>query len=219
MCGVEKVYRHLLERVRRQYGYVQNVPRHLTNVVELRPNQIVQTFIDFRTHTIKEPDWGELTGEATWQMKDGYILWYTRVSHPMILRLLPGDLLRTTNEEQIIAQQWEQYEARGSPDANDMINGVVAYADEQLGQEVMSHEQWSAAMRHVREHITPILPEGEPRGRGGSNSSMSRTISRITCSCCFGLVFYFSYFYDIGSYVCILMTCSRTLALTMLVPL
>jgi hypothetical protein len=86
MCGVEKVYCHLLERVRRQYGYVQNVPRHLTNVVELRPNQIVQTFIDFRTHTIKEPDWGELTGEATWQMKDGYILWYTRVSHPMILR-------------------------------------------------------------------------------------------------------------------------------------
>jgi hypothetical protein len=33
MYGVVRVYRHLPERVRRQYGYVQNIPRHLTNVV------------------------------------------------------------------------------------------------------------------------------------------------------------------------------------------
>ena len=35
MSGVDKVYRHFPERVKRQYGYVQNVPRHLTDVVEL----------------------------------------------------------------------------------------------------------------------------------------------------------------------------------------
>jgi len=40
-------------------------------------------------------------------MKDGYVLWYSRVSHPLILPLLPGDLPRSANEEQIIAQQWE----------------------------------------------------------------------------------------------------------------
>jgi len=44
-------------------------------------------------------------------------------------------------------------------------------------------------------------------------------MSRITCSCCLGLVFYFSYFDDIGLYVRILMTCSRTLTLSMLVLL
>jgi predicted RNA-binding protein len=65
MCGVVRVYRHLHERVRRQYGYVQNIPRHLTDVVELRPVQIVQAFIDFRTHTIEKPDWGEPAGEET----------------------------------------------------------------------------------------------------------------------------------------------------------
>ena len=37
MCGVDKVYRHLPERVRRQYGYVQNVPRHPTVVITLLP--------------------------------------------------------------------------------------------------------------------------------------------------------------------------------------
>ena len=163
MCGLEKVYRHLPERVRRQYKYVHNVPRHPTDVVELRPTQIVQAFVDFRIHTIKEPDWGEPAVETTWWVEDGYILWYITVSHPQIFPPLPGDLLRPASEEQIIAQQWEQYEARGSPNTYKMFCGVVAYADEQLGPEVMRPEQWFEAMRHVREHITPILTRRRAR--------------------------------------------------------
>jgi len=113
---------------------------------------------------IKEPDWGQPIGESIWQMKDGYILWYTRVSHPQTLPLILGSPLRPANEEQIIAHLWEQYEARGSPDTYEMISGVVAYVDEQLGHEVMSHEQLSAAMRHVREQITSILTKRRARG-------------------------------------------------------
>jgi len=138
MCGVVRVYRHFPERVRRQYGYVQNVPRHPTDVVELRPDQIVLTFLDFCIYTIKEPDWGEPAGRETWQMEDDCVLWYSRVSHPLILPLLSGDLLRPANEEQIIAQKCEQYEARSSLDTYDIVTSVVAYADEQLGQEAMS---------------------------------------------------------------------------------
>ena len=82
MCSVVRVYRHFPERVLQQYGYVQTIPRHLTNVVELRPPQIMQAFLDFRTHTLKEPGWGEPAGEETWRMRDGYVLWYIRVSHP-----------------------------------------------------------------------------------------------------------------------------------------
>ena len=74
MCGVRRVYRHLPERVLRQYRYVQSVPRHPTDVVELTPPQIVQTFVDFRTHTLKEPDWGKPTREQTWWTADGYVL-------------------------------------------------------------------------------------------------------------------------------------------------
>jgi len=37
-------------------------------------------------------------------MVDGYVLWYSTVSHPQILPLLPGDLPKPANEEQIIAQ-------------------------------------------------------------------------------------------------------------------
>jgi len=158
MCSVRRVYRHLPERVLRQYRYVQRVPRHPTDVVELSPPQIVHAFIDFHTHTLKEPDWGEPAGEQTWRMREGYMLWYTKFSHPQILPPLPRDLPRPANEEQIIAEQWERYEARGSPDTYDMVSAAVAYADEQMGQEeVMSPHQWFQAMSHVREQITPIL--------------------------------------------------------------
>ena len=99
------MYRHLPERVLRQYKYVQSVPRHPMDVVELPPPQIVQAFVDFRTHTLKEPDWGQPTGEQTWRMADGYVLWYPKVSHPQIFPPLPGDLPRPANEEKIIAEQ------------------------------------------------------------------------------------------------------------------
>jgi len=66
-------------------------------------------------------------------MRDGYVLWYTRVSHPQILSPLLGDLPWLVNEEQIIAQQWERYEVRSSLDTYDMVTGDVAYADEHLG--------------------------------------------------------------------------------------
>jgi len=105
---------------------------------------------------------------------------------------LPGDLPRPANEEQIIAEQWERYEARSSLNTYDMVSSDVAYSDAQMGQaEVMSPQQWFQAMSHVREQIAPILAGGEARGRGGgNNSSISRTktSSRITCSCCLGIV-------------------------------
>jgi len=90
-------------------------------------------------------------------MADGYVIWYSTMSHPQILPLLPGDLPRPANEEHIIAQ-WERYEVRGSPDTYDMVSAAVAYANEQMGQEeVTSLQQWFQAMSHVREQIAPIL--------------------------------------------------------------
>jgi hypothetical protein len=119
----------------------------------------VQAFVDFRTHTLKAADWGEHAGEHTWRMADGYVRWYTVVSHPQILPLLPGDILRPPNEEQIVAEQWERYEARSSSDTYDMVSGDVAHADAFLGQEVMSMtpQQLYAALHDVRQQIAPII--------------------------------------------------------------
>jgi len=177
MCGVVKVYRHLHERVTWQYGYVQHIPRHPTDVVELWPGQIVQAFLDFRTHTIKEPDWGEPTGVETWRMGDGYVRWYTRVSHPQILPLLPRDIMRPTNEEQIIAQQWEQNEGRGSPI---LMTWLVALLPMLMSSWVrrwwaLSSGLRPCAMLGSRSHR--FWPEGEANGRGGGSNSISKTRS------------------------------------------
>ena len=58
MCGVKKVYRHFPEWVKRQYGYVQNIPRPLKNILSMWDTHIVQAFLDFHLHTIKEDSWG-----------------------------------------------------------------------------------------------------------------------------------------------------------------
>ncbi len=152
MCGDLRVYRHLPERVLRQYEYVETVPRPPTDVVELSPAEIVQAFVDFLTHMLKAADWGEHAGEHTSCTTDGYVRWYTVVSPPHIFPLLQGDIPRPPNEEQIITEQWEQYEARSSPDTYDMVSGAVAHADEFLGQEVMSmtSQQLYAALHDVR---------------------------------------------------------------------
>jgi len=63
MCGDRRLYRHLPERVLRQYGYVQTIPRPPTDVAELSAAMVAQAFLDFRTCTLKAEDWGEDAGE------------------------------------------------------------------------------------------------------------------------------------------------------------
>jgi len=117
MCGVEKVHRHLPERVKRQYGYVQDIPKPLTYVVQMWDSHIMQAFIDFCLHTTKEDSWSNPAGDTPWRMEDGYMLWYGRVSHPQILPPFLGFPPRLANEENIIAHQREQHrrEARLIP--------------------------------------------------------------------------------------------------------
>jgi len=44
MCGKERVYRHLPERVKRQLSFVQDVPRHPSSVVQV-PTQLLTTVL------------------------------------------------------------------------------------------------------------------------------------------------------------------------------
>jgi hypothetical protein len=170
MCGVEKVCRHLPERVKRQYGYVQDIPRYLTYVLSMRASHTPQAFIDFRPHTTKEESWGQPTKDIPWWFEDGNMLWYGRVSLPHIFPPIMGSPSRPANEEQIIADQ-HQHQERGSPDTYDMVSGVVFQADDYLGQEGMTSDQLYAALRHVREQLAPVLT----RRCGGSNKSKTKT--------------------------------------------
>ena len=46
MCGKERVYRHLLEWVKRQFDFVQDVPRHPSDVAEMPTEMLATVLID-----------------------------------------------------------------------------------------------------------------------------------------------------------------------------
>jgi len=81
MCGDRRVYRHLPERVLRQYGYVQTIPRPPTDVAEMSAAEIAQAFLDFGTRTLKAADWVSMQERThgVWKtvMYDGTLLCLT----------------------------------------------------------------------------------------------------------------------------------------------
>ncbi|XP_024626761.1 protein MAIN-LIKE 1-like [Medicago truncatula] len=57
ICGKERVYRHLPKRVKRQFGYMQDIPKH--------PSDVPEILVDMMANVFKEPrpwcysDWEE----------------------------------------------------------------------------------------------------------------------------------------------------------------
>jgi len=46
MCGKERVYRHLPERVKRQFVFVQDIPRHLLTVAQMPTEMMATVLLD-----------------------------------------------------------------------------------------------------------------------------------------------------------------------------
>lgn len=58
--------------------------------LDLQQMFLLQAFIDFRPHTIKDDSWGEPTEDMSWRFEDGYMLCYERVSHHQIFPSILG---------------------------------------------------------------------------------------------------------------------------------
>jgi len=85
MCGKQRVYRHLPERVKRQLKFVQDVPRHPSSVAQMLPQVLTTVLIDAQPWLY--PHWIHRC-ERPWQHDTGYMAWYAKASHP---RILPPD--------------------------------------------------------------------------------------------------------------------------------
>jgi len=55
MCGKERVYRHLPERVKRQFEYVQDVLRHPSSVAQMPMQLLTTVLLDAQAWFY--PDW------------------------------------------------------------------------------------------------------------------------------------------------------------------
>jgi len=189
MCGKERVYRHLPERVKRQFEYVQDVSRHLSSVAQM-PTQLLTTVL-LDTQAWFYPDWRQRC-QRPWHHEPGYMAWYAKVSHPRILPLDEGSPPKPTNVEQII----EEEHARELPDTLTIIRDVVQIADNVVGKSSeMTREELVQEMIRIGSIGRPALTYQIASNAGGRGIVGSRAMMMVMYY--YDMFRIFSYFYDI----------------------
>jgi len=77
MASRDKRARHLPERVLRQYGYVQTIPRPPTDIGPLAPADVAMAFMEFSLHVLSQQERDDLVPEAEpWSHYVGYMRWF-----------------------------------------------------------------------------------------------------------------------------------------------
>jgi hypothetical protein len=122
MYGKEMVYRHLPERVKRQFVFVQDIPRHPSDVAKMPKEMLATVLIDPVAWFY--PDWRQRC-QRPCHHDPGYMAWYAKVSHPHILSPDEGFPPRPANVEQII----EEEHAREMLDTLTIIRDVMQITD------------------------------------------------------------------------------------------
>jgi len=108
IASKQKMVRHLPERVLRQYGYVQTIPRPPTTIMPLAPTYVAVSFFEFALHVVSQQQRGEpVLDDEPWKHLDGYIKWFYRVSHPLIVApaLVPGYVVPRHVYQEILVEQ------------------------------------------------------------------------------------------------------------------
>jgi hypothetical protein len=110
MCGRTIICPHLPERVLRQYGHVQSIPRDPA----LSASPLLKSFqieCHFRDYTVRNYVTEEMRGprvQRGWETVPGYLVWFYRVSHPKIWAPVDGNPPRPVNHEVLIAEENSQ---------------------------------------------------------------------------------------------------------------
>ena len=79
-------HRHMPERVLRQYGFVQTIPRHPI-AAPLSPQQIDERWLQFVSYKAQTGDVARYPSECV----PGYVEWYYSISHPYIIAPEDGE--------------------------------------------------------------------------------------------------------------------------------
>ena len=169
MAGKQKMVRHLPERVLRQYGYVQTVPRPPTTTVPLAPAEVATAFLEFVVHVLSRQDKGEPVPEDEgWKHSDGYMRWFYRVSHPLIVNPAPVPEYvapRPVYQEVIVEQEW----AKHSPNPLQVISSMRARVEHAMEiPEVTSNPLFFSILEDLRSDYIVFDEVPVPRRRSSS---------------------------------------------------
>jgi len=113
MANKQNMVCHLLERVLRQYSYVQTVPRPPTTIMPLAPTYVADAFLEFALHVVPQQQRGaHVPDDEPWKHSDSYIRWFYRVSHPLIVNPAPEPniiMLRPVYQDILVDQEWARH--------------------------------------------------------------------------------------------------------------
>src|ERR1051325_6157071 len=96
----------MLERVIRQFGFTQTIPRN-PNVCApptVKMRDMDDLFDDFENHLVPEKARSTVTPDD-WSYEYGYMIWFFRVSHPYMIEDAPGNPPRSVHQEILEEEQ------------------------------------------------------------------------------------------------------------------
>ncbi|KAK2355316.1 protein MAIN-LIKE [Trifolium repens] len=145
MCGSAMICRHLPERVLRQYGHVQSIPRAPVVAAKVGMNRFT---IDeaFQKMLVENYVTEEMRGPRAingFEADPGYIAWFYRVSHPKIWPPIGGNPPRPANVEVII----EEDNANDKMDVFEICRNVRSEVKERLDSELTLEEAREALQK------------------------------------------------------------------------
>jgi hypothetical protein len=154
MCGKERVYRHLPERVKRQFSFVQDIPRHPSAVPQVPTQMLTTVLMDATAWLVGgwvdgcQTPWHHVPGEGS----------------PRILPPDEGSPPRLANVEQLI----EEEHAREMPDTLTIVRDVAHIARDIAARHgEMTKEEVVQEVLRIVSATEPVLTYQISRRRRG----------------------------------------------------
>ncbi|GAU41518.1 hypothetical protein TSUD_302570 [Trifolium subterraneum] len=154
MCGSSMICPHLPERVLRQYGHVQSIPRApgVSAKAGMNHFSIQDAFDEYLNENYVTEEMRGPRDVHGYETVSGYIAWFYRVSHPKIWPPVVGDPPRHANVEVMI----EEDNANKKCDAFEICKTVQEEVREKLDGE-LTLEATRQVLEKVYNDLDPVV--------------------------------------------------------------